>query len=93
MRINEYFLLSDISNLSSEEFQCLVSYLRFIGIGSYHTQSGLLRNRTEDSVWAVFSGYQTVTLVMARTGLYNEELTVCQNANEIQRMVELGRCM
>ena len=93
MRVNEYFPLSDISNLSPEEFQCLVSYLRFIGIGSYNTQNGLLRNRTEDSVWAVLSGYQPDLLVMARSGLYNEELTTCQDANEIQRMIELGRCM
>lgn len=91
MKLNEYFLLSDIKKLSSDEFNSLVEYLKLFGIEIEHSLKSLKRNhRRIGSVWCVFDGYNGDALYMTVSSLLDPDLTVRHDLADIKRMISLS---
>lgn len=91
MKVNEYFLLSDILQLSDRELESFRAYLSLMGVEFTHTKDILLAwypgGADALSVWDR-NGERSPFLVFTRAN--DEDLTTQYTICDIKRMAGLG---
>lgn len=89
MKIGDYFLVSDLQRLSEEQYNSLVTYIKFMGVACRILYKDIVENPDGDpDVVVVDDCWDGTMLLWSYFG--DEEIVNCIPYDDILRIISLG---